>query len=115
MSHTPVRLAIANDYEIVVTGIAGVLAPFSDRVDVVELDSRTSVRSEVDLVLYDSYGQQQGEKIDIDGLIGSSGGRLVVFSWNTQPELVTAISLLCCRADAQLRHKACCSRLRTSS
>ena len=89
MSNSRVRLAIANDYELVVTGIAGVLAPFDDRVEVVELDSRTPVKSAVDLVLYDSFGQQQGETIDIDGLIGSSGARLVVFSWNTQPELVS--------------------------
>ena len=33
----PVRIAIVNDYDIVVAGVAAVLAPFEERVTVVEL------------------------------------------------------------------------------
>ncbi len=88
MSSEPIRVAIANDYEIVVVGIAGVLQRFSDRVNVVELDSSLPVQAEADLVLYDSFGQMQGASLDVESVVGSSGGRLVVFSWNVQPELV---------------------------
>ena len=88
MPTEPVRVAIVNDYEIVVAGIAAVLAPFDERVRVVELDSRVSVRSEVDVVLYDSFGQVQGDAVDVRGILADSGARLVVFSWNTEPELV---------------------------
>lgn len=89
MPTEPVRVAIVNDYEIVVAGIAAVLAPFDERVRVVELDSRVSVRSEVDVVLYDSFGQVQGDAVNVRGILADSGARLVVFSWNTEPELVT--------------------------
>ncbi|QZY29283.1 LuxR C-terminal-related transcriptional regulator [Nocardioides coralli] len=88
MGEGPVRVAVVNDYEIVVVGIAGVLAPYAERVAVVELDSGLPVATEVDLVLYDSFGQPQGEALDVRSILGSSGARLVVFSWNTQPELV---------------------------
>ena len=84
----PLRIAIANDYEIVVVGIAGVLQRFSDRIEVVELDSGVPVRSEVDLVLYDSFGQPQGAALDVPAVLGESGAKVVIFSWNTQPELV---------------------------
>ena len=35
----PVRVAIVNDYEVVVRGLSSMLAPFRDRVAVVELDA----------------------------------------------------------------------------
>lgn len=89
MEHpAPIRIAIVNDYEIVVAGIAAVLAPFSERVLVVELDARTPVVSKVDLVLYDSFGQVQGGEIDVEVLLHDTGAGLVVFSWNTDADLV---------------------------
>ncbi len=83
-----VRIAIVNDYEIVVAGIASVLAPFSDQVEIVELGAGTQVRSDVDVVLYDTFGQVQGYRIDLEDLVRGSGARVVIFSWNQQPELV---------------------------
>lgn len=90
MPSAPIRVAIANDYEIVVAGIAGVLQRFDDRVAVVELDVSLPVEADADLVLYDSFGQVQGASLEVASVVGSSGGRLVVFSWNVQEELVKA-------------------------
>lgn len=87
---SPVRVAIVNDYEIVVAGIAAVLEPFSDRISVVELDSGMPVVGDVDVVLYDSFGQVQGGDVDVARLMAGGSGRLVIFSWNTEPELVEA-------------------------
>jgi DNA-binding NarL/FixJ family response regulator len=84
----PVRVAIVNDYDIVVAGTAAVLAPFSDRVQVVELDSRMPVVSDVDVVLYDSFGQVQGDSIDIEDLVRHGEAKVLVFSWNTDEDLV---------------------------
>lgn len=88
MPSTPLRVAVVNDYEIVVTGIGAVLERFSDRVRVVELDSGMPVASDVDVVLYDSFGQPQGSAVDVAALVGQSDAKVVIFSWNTQPELV---------------------------
>ncbi|WP_148613495.1 response regulator transcription factor [Nocardioides rubriscoriae] len=89
MSSGPVRVAIVNDYDIVVAGTAAVLEPFADRVQVVELDSRMPVVSDVDVVLYDSFGQVQGDSIDVKDLVRHGDGKVLVFSWNTDEELVT--------------------------
>jgi two-component system, NarL family, response regulator LiaR len=84
-----VRVAVVNDYELIVTGLASVLEPFSDDVTVVELDSGVPVLSDVDVLLYDTYGQPQGDAIDVDALVATDQSvRLVVFSWNTDEQLI---------------------------
>ncbi|CAN5252491.1 response regulator transcription factor [soil metagenome] len=87
-SNMPIRLAIVNDYELVVSGLAAVLAPFSDRITVVEVDSQLPVISDVDILLYDTFGQAQGDALDIDSLMDGPTARVVVFSWNTDETLV---------------------------
>ena len=85
---TPMRIAIVNDYELVVAGVAAVLAPFQDRVAVVELDAGLPVVSDVDVILYDTFGQVQGDGVDLEDLVRGSGAKVVIFSWNLQPDLV---------------------------
>ncbi len=82
------RVAIVNDYEIVIAGVAAALAPFHERVVVVELDSQLPVISEVDVILYDTFGQVQGDGVDLEDLVHGSDAKVVIFSWNVQPELV---------------------------
>ena len=84
----PVRIAIVNDYEIVVAGVAAMLEPYSDRIDIVELDAGHPVASPVDVVLYDTFGQVQGDGIDLEDLVQGSGAKVCVFSWNLQEGLV---------------------------
>lgn len=83
----PVRVAVVNDYELVVVGVAALLEPFSDRVAVLELDSGLPVMTEVDVVLYDTFGQPQGDGLDLD-VLREGGAKVAIFSWNLQPELV---------------------------
>jgi len=88
MPAAPIRIAIVNDYELVVAGVAAMLAPFHDRVAVVELDSGLPVISDVDVILYDTFGQVQGDGIELEDLVRGSDARVVIFSWNLQPDLV---------------------------
>ena len=83
-----IRVAVVNDYEIVVAGLAAVLEPFRERVDVVELDTGLPVLSDVDIVLYDTFGQVEGRAVELEDLVHDGGARVVVFSWNTHPDLV---------------------------
>lgn len=85
----PVRVAVVNDYELVVVGVAALLAPFSDRIAVVELDSGLPVLQDVDVILYDTFGQVQGDGVDLPELVHGSNAKVAIFSWNVQPELVT--------------------------
>lgn len=84
----PVRLAIVNDYELVVRGTAALLAPYADRVRVVELANLEPVVSDVDVVLYDTFGQAQGDRAELGRLTVGTPPRIVVFSWNTDAALV---------------------------
>lgn len=57
----PVRLALLNDYEIVVAGLERMLAPYPDRVLMLSEDLGTPDRQdiEVDVALLDTYGMPQ--------------------------------------------------------
>lgn len=77
----PLRVAVVNDYEIVVHGVAQMLADHADRVIVVELDSRLPVSSDVDIVLCDSFGFVRGDGVDVPELVAAGNGKVVMYSW----------------------------------
>jgi DNA-binding NarL/FixJ family response regulator len=83
-----VRVAVVNDYELVVVGVAALLEPFRDRVEVVELDSGLPVLRDVDVILYDTFGQVQGEGVDIDALVDGGQAKVIIYSWNLHAGLV---------------------------
>jgi DNA-binding NarL/FixJ family response regulator len=85
---TPIRIAIVNDYELVVAGLAAALAPYADQFAVVELEAGSPVVRDVDVVLYDTFGGAGGDVAELDKLVRDSGVKIAVFSWNVQPELV---------------------------
>ena len=87
-STRPIRIAINDDYALVVAGVASMLAPYADRIEVVELDANKPTISDVDIVLYDTFGQDQGDRIDVAGLSATGDPKIVVFTWNLQTELI---------------------------
>jgi len=88
MPSGPIRVAVVNDYEIVVAGVAAMLAPYQHRVVVVELDSSLPVISDVDVIFYDTFAAVQGDGVDLDDLVRGGGAQVVIFSWNVDEELV---------------------------
>jgi DNA-binding NarL/FixJ family response regulator len=80
-------LAIVDDYAVVVAGVASFLS--AERIDVVETGATTQVISDVDVVLYDTFGQVQGKGIDLEDFVRDSGGaKVVIYSWNLDPHLI---------------------------
>lgn len=84
----PARVAIVNDYEIVVKGLAAMLAEYGDRIEVVELDNRLPVASEVDIVLFDSFANVPGDGSGLRNLVRPDGPKVVVFTWSPDPESI---------------------------
>jgi two-component system, NarL family, response regulator LiaR len=82
----PIRLAIVDDYAVVIAGVASFLA--DERIDVVETGASLPVITDVDIVLYDTFGQVQGDGIDLEDFVRDSGAKVVIYSWNLQPDLV---------------------------
>lgn len=74
----PLVVAIVNDYEVVVAGVAAMLAPFVHRVSVVELDVGLAPAQAADVVLYDTFGQRRRVE---DVVRMSNARRLVVYAW----------------------------------
>jgi two-component system, NarL family, response regulator LiaR len=82
----PIRLAIVDDYAVVIAGVASFLA--EERIDVVETGATMPVITDVDVVLYDTFGQIQGDGLDLEDFVRDSGAKVVIYSWNLQPDLV---------------------------
>ncbi|MDP3892201.1 response regulator transcription factor [Nocardioides sp.] len=82
----PLRLAIVDDYAVVVAGVAGLLA--EEHIDVVETGASQSVLSDVDVVLYDTFAQVQGRGIDLEDFVRDSGAKVVIYSWNLHLAMV---------------------------
>ena len=77
----PVRLAIVNDFEIVVSGLASMLEEHRDRVHVAEINAQTPVLSDVDVVLVDTFGQLPRQGETLADLVRDCTAPVVLFTW----------------------------------
>jgi two-component system, NarL family, response regulator LiaR len=83
-----IRLAIVDDYEVVVRGLAEMLS-HSDDLEVVELTAQLPVHEPVDIALYDTFAQTQGNGPDVAGILANPSVRhVVVYTWNVEERLV---------------------------
>jgi DNA-binding NarL/FixJ family response regulator len=86
-----IRLAIVNDYEVVVQGLAAMLRSYSDRVEVVEVDVNTHPASEVDIALFDTFAQSFRDRERIARLVSDPRiGKVVVYTWGADDPAVSA-------------------------
>ena len=56
----PIRVAIVDDFEVVVRGLAEMLRPFAGEIELVPLDSRLALDADVDVALYDAFSHADG-------------------------------------------------------
>jgi two-component system, NarL family, response regulator LiaR len=82
-------VALANDHELVVRGLARMLERYADRVVIAEVVAGVRVLSDVDITLYDSFSRPRVDAHTIGRVRGTGGGgKVVVYSWNVSPQLV---------------------------
>lgn len=80
--HTPVRLAIVDDYEVVVTGLAHMFDQYRDRIDIVGLAAGEPVVEDADVVLLDTFAQPEAGAGDLQVLVDNPSARHVaVYTW----------------------------------
>ena len=85
------RVALVDDYDVVVVGLGHLFDAYGDRIVVAELDANEPVTDEVDVVLYDSFAQPEADHDDIAVLVDNPHARhVVVYTWNFHPALVDA-------------------------
>jgi NarL family two-component system response regulator LiaR len=88
----PIRVAVANDYDLVVVGVAGLLARYSSRLQVTELvTGQGRVDAPVDVVLFDTYGRTEMGLDRVRELRRMGNvGRVAVYTLSWDTELVRA-------------------------
>jgi len=84
-----IRVALVNDYMIVLEGLRALLKSSAPEIEVVEMDVRKRPRRGVDVTLLDTYGElgSLGERVR-SLRVDSSNGAIVVFSFSDRPEAV---------------------------
>jgi len=84
-AHRPVRIAIVNDYDIVVQGLARMFDPLRDRIEVVEVSTNQPGVARVDIALIDSFAQTR----DVNEVLAEANAeRYVFYSWSLEPDLI---------------------------
>ena len=85
----PLHVALVDDYDVVVIGLAHLFDPYRDRIVIAELDTNQPVVDEVDVVLYDSFAQPEADHDDLGVLVDNPHARhVVVYTWNFHPALI---------------------------
>jgi DNA-binding NarL/FixJ family response regulator len=84
-----VTVALIDDYDIVVVGVAHMFDRYADRIEVVELDATTKLASPVDVALYDAFAQPDPNHRDFVRLVaGARAAAVAVYTWNFHPRLI---------------------------
>jgi DNA-binding NarL/FixJ family response regulator len=85
----PITVAVVDDYDVVVMGVANMFTKYGDRVVIAELDSNEAVVDTVDIALYDSFAQPESDEKHIAVLAANPRARhVVVYTWNFHPDLI---------------------------
>ena len=88
-ARAPITVALVDDYDVVLLGVAQMLDQYRDRVVVAEIDSNEPLDDPVDIVLYDSFAQPESDHEEIRVLVDNPRARrVVVYTWNFHPDLV---------------------------
>jgi DNA-binding NarL/FixJ family response regulator len=86
----PITVALVNDYEIIVHGLAAMLAPFSDRVTIVEIKVGEQPERSADVALFDTfagrrYAIDRAREMVHDGHVD----HVLLYTWDAAAEFLT--------------------------
>ena len=85
----PITVALVDDYDVVLIGLAHMFDRYRERVVVAEIDTNEPLADSVDVALYDTFAQPEADHDDIGVLIASPRARhTAVYTWNFHPELI---------------------------
>ncbi len=88
-STAPITVALIDDYDVVLLGVAEMIYQYRDRVVIAEIDTNKPLDDAVDIVLYDTFAQPESDHEEIRVLVENPRARrVVVYTWNFHPDLV---------------------------
>jgi hypothetical protein len=62
----PITVALVDDCDVVLLGVANMLDPYRDRIVIDEIDTNKPLTDTVDIVLYDSFAQPESDHDEIN-------------------------------------------------
>jgi DNA-binding NarL/FixJ family response regulator len=84
-------VAIINDYEIVVRGVAAMLSPYEQRVRVIEMDAGGEPSMPVDIALFDTFaGRRHTLARAAEMVRQQQATHVVLYTWDAAPAFVRA-------------------------
>ncbi|WP_431279395.1 response regulator transcription factor [Leifsonia poae] len=85
----PFTIALVDDYDVVLIGLAHMFDDYHDKVVVAEIDANAPLDESIDIVLYDAFAQPESRHEQIGELVKNPRARHVaVYTWNFHPELI---------------------------
>ena len=85
----PITVALVNDYEIIVVGLAAMLSPFSDRVRVVEMSAGSEPKGFADVALFDTFaGRRHAIERARDMVQEGRVDQVLLYTWDAVPEFL---------------------------
>ena len=82
----PIRVALSNDYELALLGLAQMLARHPGQVQIVDLTTLPKMPHEADVILYDTFGRLPDNDDKLRKIIQENAASVVVYSWDAYPE-----------------------------
>jgi len=82
---TPIRLVLSNDYQVVIAGLAAMLAEHADRVEIVAVTTAPKISEEADVILYDTFGRLSTGDDKLRRIVAENDAKVVVYSWDNYP------------------------------
>jgi DNA-binding NarL/FixJ family response regulator len=79
-------VALSNDYELALLGLAQMLAQHPSRVQVVDLTTLPNIPHAADIILYDTFGRLPDEDAKLRRIVAENAAEVVVYSWDDYSE-----------------------------
>jgi two-component system, NarL family, response regulator LiaR len=83
---TAIRVALSNDFEVVLHGVTAILADYADQIEVVICTTAIKMPADVDLILYDTFGRLPRHDEKLRDIVRSNSAKVVVYSWDSYPD-----------------------------
>ena len=78
----PIRVALSNDYEIALLGLAAMLARYPEQVQIVDLTTRTTLTHDPDVILFDTFGRLPEDDVKLRRVLEQNTAKVVVYGWS---------------------------------
>jgi DNA-binding NarL/FixJ family response regulator len=91
----PIRVALVNDYQIVVEGLREMLKPFADRVTVVETVAADTPDGSSDIALFDTFaGRRHALERVREMLADGAIGKVVLYTWDAPTKFLDDVTAM---------------------